>query len=259
MTDNTLPLIIAHRGASALAPENTLAAFRRAIESGADGIEFDVRLAKDRVAVVHHDSTLRRTAGLEKRIRELTSDELSKIDVGSWFRQAEPEKWSDLYTRETVPTLAATLDSLGDFAGRVFIELKFSPGQKPEPLVRAVCDAIRNSSLSDTIIVKSFRLASIPHLHTLCPGVRTAALFAPKIMTILRKEKHLVDLAAEFGADELSVHYSLVTKKLMKKASKLGLPVTMWTVDHPRWLRRGIKLGVNAVITNDPSKLLELR
>ena len=259
MTTN-YPLIIAHRGASALAPENTLAAFRRAFKDGAEGVEFDVRLAKDGVAVVHHDPSLRRTAGLEEKISELTSTELSKVHVGSWFRQALPENWSPEYAKQTVPSFDATLDALRNFPGaRIFVELKSSRGQNPEPFVRAVCDAIRSSGIADRIIVKSFRLAFIPHLRAICPDVRTAALFAPKIMTVLRKEKHLVDLAVEFGADELSVHYSLATKKLMKKAAKRSLPVTIWTVNHPRWLRRGMKLGVNAVITNDPARLIDVR
>ncbi len=83
-----LPLIIGHRGASALAPENTLAAFRRAIADGADGIEFDVRLARDGVAVVIHDATLERTGLLKRRVANLTADELQAIDVGSWFRRS---------------------------------------------------------------------------------------------------------------------------------------------------------------------------
>ena len=81
----TTPLIIGHRGASADAPENTMAAFREAIAVGADGIEFDVRLTRDGVPVVIHDSTLRRTGGLPQRIAEITQSELATIDVGSWF------------------------------------------------------------------------------------------------------------------------------------------------------------------------------
>src|SRR6185295_1303429 len=80
-----VPLIIGHRGASAVAPENTMAAFREAIAVGADGIEFDVRLASDGVPVVIHDSTLRRTGGLNQRVADLSSQELSKVDVGTWF------------------------------------------------------------------------------------------------------------------------------------------------------------------------------
>ena len=251
------PIIVAHRGASAHAPENTLAAFRRAIDDGAEGIEFDVRLAKDGVAVVHHDRSLRRTAGIEGKICEFTATDLSTIDVGSWFRS---ENGSPDYATQTVPTLAKTLETLNEFTGRVYIELKAGPGQNPEPFVREVCKEIRASSIAaDRIIIKSFRLAFIPHFRANCPEVKTAALFAPKIMTVLRKEKHLVDLAVEFGAHELSVHYSLATKKLMKKSAKHGLPVTIWTVDHSRLFRRAMKLGVHAVITNDPARMIEVR
>ncbi|MEK7855299.1 MAG: glycerophosphodiester phosphodiesterase family protein, partial [Acidobacteriota bacterium] len=91
------------------------------------------------------------------------------------------------------------------------------------------------------------------------PSLRTAALFAPKIMTILRKEKHLVKIADEFGADELSIHYSLATQKLIEKAGKRGLPVNIWTADNPRWVKRGIRLGLSSIITNDPARMLARR
>jgi len=250
-------LIIAHRGASALAPENTLAAFRRAVDDGADGVEFDVRLAKDGVPVVHHDSSLRRTSHTDLLIADLTSAELGRTDVSAWF--ADAGDWKTEYKHEGIPTLKSTLELLRNFNGLIFVELKSDPGQSIEPLVRAVCDAIRDSPVAGRIIVKSFRLSFIPLFNALCPDVRTAALFAPKVMTLLRKEKYLVDLAVEFGADELSVHCSLATKKLMKKAGKRGLPVTIWTVGNPRWLRRAIKLGISNVITNNPARLIAKR
>ena len=87
---NDLPLIIAHRGASALAPENTLAAFRKAIEDGAEGIEFDVRLSKDGKAVVFHDADLKRIAGRDEKIIDLSFAELQKIDMGTWFNRVFP-------------------------------------------------------------------------------------------------------------------------------------------------------------------------
>jgi glycerophosphoryl diester phosphodiesterase len=252
------PSIIAHRGASALAPENTLAAFSRAIKDGAEGIELDVRLSKDGIAVVHHDSTLERTARNGSRISSLTAEELARIDVGSWFRRHSPSEWKKEYAIERVPTLASVLRSLETFSGRIYVELKCREPEV-ERLVAAVCSDLMRSPLRDQIVVKSFRLAFIPLMRRICPDIRTAALFAPKIMTILRKEKYLVDLACEFGARELSVHYSLATRKLMKKAAKRDLPVAIWTVDHPRWLRRAIKLGVSYVITNDPARLLSRR
>src|SRR6185503_14444987 len=85
----TTPLILGHRGASAVAPENTLAAFSRAMSDGADGIEFDVRLSRDGVPVVIHDANLNRTAGVARRVSDLTAKELQEIDVGGWFDHAE--------------------------------------------------------------------------------------------------------------------------------------------------------------------------
>jgi glycerophosphoryl diester phosphodiesterase len=253
-----LPLIIAHRGASAYAPENTLAAFRHAMECGADGIELDVRLSKDGAAVVHHDSSLRRTSGKEIKIANCTADELAQADVGSWFRRLAPNRWQPDFANERVPTLQQTFDLLHDFEGRIYVELKCRESDVL-PLVRSVATLIRESPRPERIIVKSFHLGSIPYLHSLAPGVRTAALFAPKIMSILRKEKHLVDIASQFGADGVSIHFSLATSKLMKKAEKHGLPVAVWTVDRSRLLKRAMKLGVDAVITNDPARLIELR
>src|SRR4051794_314397 len=86
------PLIIAHRGASAWAPENTLAAFEMAMESGADGIELDVRLSRDGVPVVIHDATLRRVGGRNKRVACISAAELTQVDVGSWFNAKYPER-----------------------------------------------------------------------------------------------------------------------------------------------------------------------
>ncbi len=249
------PLIIAHRGASAHAPENTLAAFDQAIADGSDGIEMDVRLASDGVAVVIHDSTLDRTSVLSGRVSDYSSKELANIDVGSWFGSKGGRK---RYSDERILSLAATLEHLKYFPGRIYIELKCK-GDDAGRLAKVVCNAINDSDLSDRIVVKSFRLSVIPHVRHHCPKVRVGALFAPKIMNILRKEKHLVTIAAEFGVDELSLHYSLATKSLMKKATKSGLPVAIWTVDNPRWVKRGIRLGLSAIITNDPARLIKRR
>ena len=251
------PLIIAHRGASALAPENTLAAFRRALADGADGVEFDVRLTKDGEVVVFHDATLRRLTNRKNLVSSLTAEELAGVDVGSWFARRRNHEGGD-FAGETIPTLRALLEFLKDFRGLIYIELKCRESET-EKLARAVCEIISASHLLPQIIVKSFQLEVIPAVRRHCPQARTAALFAPKIMTILRKEKRLVSIADELGADMISVHFSLATRKLMKKAGKRNLPVTIWTADHPRWVRRAFELGLFAVITNNPAVLLAKR
>ncbi len=251
------PLIIAHRGASELAPENTPAAFERAISDGAEGIEFDVRLAKDAV-VVFHDATLQRVGLIKGSISNLTAAELNKIDVGSWFNQRFPHQSAEDFSAETIPTLTQTLEFLKDFKGLIYIELKCRESEVGT-LSKAVCEIIKNSPLQPQIIVKSFQLEVIPTVKNLCPDVKTAALFAPKILTILRKEKRLINIAEELGANMVSIHFSLATRKLMKKAEKKNLSVTIWTADHPRWIKRAVDLGIFAVITNNPARLLKKR
>ena len=252
------PLIIAHRGASALAPENTFAAFRKAVSDGAEGIEFDVRLTRDGEVVVFHDATLARLTNRKNLVSSLTAEELQTIDVGSWFARRKTSPASEDFSGEKIPTLRGLLDFLADFKGLIYIELKCRKAEI-EKLSKAVCEIISDSPLLPQIIVKSFQLEVIPHIRRLCPEARTAALFAPKIMTILRKEKRLVEVADDLGADMLSVHFSLATRKLMKKAEKRALPVTIWTADNPRWVKRAFDLGLFAVITNNPAPLLAKR
>lgn len=252
------PLIIAHRGASALAPENTLAAFQRAIDDGAEGIELDVRLAKDGVPVVIHDAKLYRLGQTKGRVSDFTSEELQTLDVGSWFNAKNPHRSVEIFSEETVPTLTQLLNFLKDFKGLVYIELKCKESEI-EQLVKAVCQIISKTPLLPNILVKSFKLEVIPNVRRHCPEVKTVALFAPKVMTILRKEKRLVNIASELGADGISLHFSLCTRKLMEKAAKKNLMVTIWTADNPRWVRRALNLGINAIITNNPARLLAKR
>jgi glycerophosphoryl diester phosphodiesterase len=252
----TAPLIIAHRGASALAPENTIAAFTEAIASGADGVEFDVRLSKDGVPVVIHDATLLRTAGVNEHVADLTSEQLSGIDVGSWFNTAYPSQARADFAAEGIPSLRSVLQLLEKISGPVYIEMKCETDDDVSGLVDAVCREIAESTLLERIIVKSFRLGVIPRTQAVLPGIRTAALFAPKVMRLLRKEKYLINIARELGADHLSVHKALISRQLVKKAEKVGMPVTVWTVNTPRWIPRARKLGVFAVITNDPATML---
>jgi glycerophosphoryl diester phosphodiesterase len=251
------PLVIAHRGASAVAPENTLAAFTRAIEDGADGIEFDVRLAHDGVPVVIHDATLVRTGGLKKHIRDLTSSELSQTDVGSWFNRRHPDLAQARFSTEGVPTLEWTLHFLQRFAGLIYIELKCKTDKDAGGLVAAVAKLASPSPLLPQIIIQSFNLGALPRIRESVPNIKTAALFGPNIKHYLGRKSRIVEAAQEIGADYLSLHHSLIGPHLIKKAEEAELPITVWTVNHSRWLTRGSKLGIYALITNAPGKMIQ--
>ncbi|HQZ95021.1 MAG TPA: glycerophosphodiester phosphodiesterase family protein [Pyrinomonadaceae bacterium] len=252
------PLIIAHRGDSFHAPENTLAAFQMALDAGADGVEFDVRLSKDGVPVVIHDADLRRTGRQSAKISELTAEELRSVDVGSWFNKRFPERCDPAFSKETVPTLAEVLKLLEQTSGPIYIELKC--GIKDyETLAKAVCDVICKSPQLPQMIVKSFKLAAIPVVRFNLPEVQTAALFEPRILDLVRSKKHIITIAKELGADQLSVHTSLATRKFTTLTKAIGMPVTIWTADNEKWAGRCRERGIRALITNDPAKLLASR
>src|SRR6185436_15674877 len=131
------PLIIGHRGASAVTPENTLGAFRLATEVGADGIEFDVRLSRDGMPVVIHDDNLRRTGLDPRRVVDLKASELKQIDVGRWF---DPST----FTNEQIPTLQEVLDLFESTSGVLYLEMK-STGAERENLASACCALLNQS------------------------------------------------------------------------------------------------------------------
>src|SRR5207253_1739431 len=124
----TYPLILGHRGASAVAPENTLAAFSRAISDGADGIEFDVRLSRDHVPVVIHDATLNRTGLIDRLVCELTAKELGEVDVGHWFA-ARGQTGAQSFAGEKLPTLAQIFEIFSTKTGVLYVEMKCSAGE----------------------------------------------------------------------------------------------------------------------------------
>ena len=252
------PLIIAHRGASAHAPENTLAAFQMAIDAGADGVEFDVRLSKDGVPVLVHDRNLKRLAGRSEPVGDLTAQELSRVDLGTQFNNSHTKRARAEFNDVGIPTLA---DALGLFAtrGAVHIELKIDKKRELKPLVSAVCGVIHDSPALPRIVVSSFRLSALAEAKHVLPSVRTSALFSPTIMQFIKRRRHMIALARAFGANEISPYSSLVTPKLAKIADDVGMPVNIWTCDNVKWVERANKLGVNAVMTNDPAKLLSYR
>jgi glycerophosphoryl diester phosphodiesterase len=251
------PLIIGHRGASAVAPENTLAAFAQAVRDGADGIEFDVRLSRDRVPVVIHDATLSRTATISRQVADLTSQELHKLDVGSWFNS----KFSDLarqeYRGEKLPTLKSVFDFFSSSPGLLYVEMKCE-GSACEALARELVDLIHSFSFCERAIVECFDLMALGQVKRLDSRIRTAALFEPRFKqaTSFVKRMAMVDKALDCGADEIALHHTLVTQRIVDRARQINMPCVVWTVDHPRWVGRAASLGLKALMTNNPEAMV---
>lgn len=261
--DAHFPLIIGHRGASKVAPENTLAAFERALADGADGIEFDVRLAHDGVPVVIHDATLRRTAALrpDAPIAVLSSIELSAIDAGSWFNRRFPARAQNAYASETVPTLSRVFESIGPRCRALYVELKYEACDKTNSageitdFVEKVVAEVRAHALERRVVIESFALAVVAEVKRIAPDLRTAAAFERRLGRPLITPRALLRQARACRADELALGRSLVSRRMVEAARACGLPSVVWTVDHPSWAARASALGLRALITNDPARM----
>ncbi|HWS86864.1 MAG TPA: glycerophosphodiester phosphodiesterase [Pyrinomonadaceae bacterium] len=250
---NSGPLIIGHRGASAHAPENTHAAFELAFESGADGIEFDVRLAGDGVPYIFHDATLERTAGVRREADIHRSTTLSQMYVGQWFLGRHPPTTPVEYARQRIPTLAQVFERYGTHT--LYAEMKCEDAARRPALARAVVELIHKHDLAPRVIVKSFALDSLREVKRLAPEVRTAALFGRSWPRPLVPPARIIAEAVDCGADEISLHRSLLRGRTVEAARQLGLEVLVWTVNTPASLRRALKLGLRAVFTDYPGEM----
>jgi len=255
LTKNNLPLIIGHRGASAFAPENTMAAFNLAIESGAEGIEFDVRLSRDQIPVIIHDDTLLRTAGLPNRVSDLSLKDLSQVDVGAWFTTRG--QGTD-FSGEKIPRLETLLRWAESSGTHLYLEMKSEANQRHE-LAKAVSTLLAHFD-PDKVVVESFDLEALKIMKNRAPLVRTAALFEPSLTTPPRfRTAQLLERAYEAGAAEIALHHRLVNKRIVELAHERGYEVVVWTVDDPKWIDRARLLKVSALITNNPRLLVVQR
>ena len=252
-------MIIGHRGAAAVAPENTLASFRLAIAAGADGVEFDVRLAKDGVPVIIHDETLQRTGHMQKRVADLPAAALQQVNVGSWFGRRQ-KALTDEFAQECVPTLQQLFDLLVPTRALLYLEMKCVPSERTQ-LAAACCRLLAENSVQGRVVIECFDLGAIEEVKTIAPDIRTAALFEPKLSDAysLLMIQRLVDRAKAAGADEIALHYKLAGRRLIERAKIAGLKVIVWTVDDPAWIQRAETMGIDALITNDPATMLHER
>ena len=247
-----VPLIIGHRGASAVAPENTMAAFREALAVGADGIEFDVRLTRDGVPVIIHDSTLRRTGRLPHRVADLSWTEISKVDVGSWFGES--------FAHETVPSLAELFTLFQSNDSTLYLEMKCDSPSEHRALAEACVRAIHEHSLKERVIVECFQLPALQILKEIDPEIKTVALFEPSFTNpSVLLDQRIINHATDIGAAAVALHHRLARESLVKKAKTAGLHVAVWTVDDPTWIERARTIGIDALITNNPETMIGAR
>lgn len=238
------PLILAHRGASQWAPENTMAAFRLAAEMGADGIELDVQLCKDGEAVVIHNFRVDETTDGSGRVKDFTLAELQTLDAGSWYAAK--------FSGERIPTLAQVLHELGPRL-KYNIELKatslLSDGLEAET-VRLVEDA----NMVHRVTISSFNVAALWRVRRLNPYISIGLLYAPDQPRYLR-ERWLQPLVRP---NALHPRWDTISERYVIAAHRRGVAVNPWTCNEPDPLLRLVNWGVDAIITDRPDLLSDL-
>ena len=237
--------IIAHRGASYMAPENTMASVMLGWEKGAD-VEVDVYLTKDNKIVAIHDETTERTAVTDVNVAESTSDELRKLDVGS-FKSEE-------YAGEQIPFLADIVETIPP-GRKLYVEIKC--GQEILPYLR---ELLAQSGKMSRIVIIGFDLETVAMSKEMIDVPTYWLKGTEKIKDTeqwIPHDPQLAQTAKEKGLDGLDVHYAGVTKEFADAVKASGLKLYVWTVDDPEEAIRLIKLGVDGITTNRPGWLRE--
>ena len=225
--------IIAHRGASGHAPENTMAAFQLAMQQGADGIELDVMLSKDGRLVVIHDDTVDRTTNGTGLVKDMTLAQLQALDVGNGAQ---------------IPTLEEVLHTFG---GRFLINVELKNYATPfDALPRVVAELLNSNGFSRSVIVSTFNPFNLMRFRRLCPKVKLGLLTVPNMAD------HWIWRLVKY--DALHPHYEDVDRDLVSKAKARQEEVNVWTVDDPDEIRRLAGLKVDSLITNFPAKAREV-
>lgn len=247
------PLVFAHRGGAALAPENTIAAFDNGLGLGADGLELDVHLSLDGQVVVHHDPTLDRTTDRRGDIAAFTADELARVDAGCRFGRGDDRPFRG--QGHGIPTLAVVLARYRDH--RIVIEMKVNRAE----LARAVVDAVRAAGAVDRVCLGSFGLGVLRTARELEPAIATSAareevrwaLYRSWCRWPIRSAAH-----GGFQVPEISGSTRVVSRRFVADAHRAGLGVQVWTVDTEAAARILLGWGVDGLITNRPDVVVPL-
>lgn len=228
------PILIAHRGLSAIAPENTLVAFKYAINSKADMIELDVRLTKDETPVVIHDARVDRTTNGIGKVKSFYLWVLKELDAGSWFHPK--------YRGEKIPTLEEVL-KLTNLKIPINIEIKTSTLQ--DKIAEKVLAVVFENGYIEKVLISSFAPRVLKKVNKLTSEIPTALLYHyPIHFNIVKTLKNLNVVA-------LIHNYKFTTQKIVEKIHNVGLKIFVYTVNKPEDIVKMVNIGVDGIITDD--------
>ena len=245
--DATEYLLIVHRGAAAIAPENTIASFEKALALGVDRIETDVHMTRDGQIILMHDRTLNRTTSGKGEVRAHTLTEIKQLDAGSWFAEE--------YARERVPTLDEAI-KLCKGKCLLMIEVKESSSYTPG-IEEAVAEVIRANAAQNDCVVISLQHQVIFNFHQIAPDIRLHRSYVGKIPLL----PLYLDAGITFRGfrcysyvEEFNLNKEYINVYTMKRILRMGKKVNVWTDDDPEHAALLIHQGVSGIITNDPGK-----
>jgi glycerophosphoryl diester phosphodiesterase len=227
-------LTIAHRGASRYAPENTIEAFLKAFEQGADTVELDVRLTADGQLVVMHDAEVDRTTDGHGAVRDLTLAQLKKLDAGAWFNPR--------YKGATIPTLAEALRAIKRRDGAVLVEIK-TPESALVPMLVANC--IRAENMHNAASVISFHTTPLNVIKKYSPNLRLGHLVFPHHHQLHQSWPSAYHLALGFGGR--------LDRDVIGSLHRQGHTVYAWTINSANDMVRLMSDGIDGIITDDPA------
>lgn len=229
--------VTAHRGYSAVYPENTIPAFKGAIQVGADWAELDVQQTADGEVIVMHDSNLKRTTGLDKEVWQVTWDEIKDLDNGSWFDKK--------YQTVRIPTLEEVLKVC---RGKIHLNIEIKPSGHDKDLEEQVAKLLKKYHMRDTCVVSSLKYDSLRKIKQADDSIETAYITSVSY-------GNFTDLKY---ADGYSVESTLLSKSFVNKAQKAGKQIYVWTVNSEERLEKVVGMGIDNVITDDPVMAKEL-
>lgn len=239
-TEYGTPMIMAHRGFSAEAPENTLPAFQMCIDEGFSAAELDVQMLKDGTIIVLHDSNLKRTTGLDKNVWEVTYDEIKDLDNGKFF--------SEKYEGTTIPTLDEVIKLAGSGKEKLYLNIEIKRTGHDDGITQKVIDIILENDYLDYCDVTSQDYDTLEEVRELNPYVLTAYTSVIGIGDIESLE----------AADIISIQETFATYENIDRIHRAGKHVFVWTVNEEETIEHLISLNVDAILTNDPRKCKEV-
>ncbi len=238
MTTTRSPLLIAHRGASTVAPEHTIPAYEAAIQAGADALELDVHLTADDQLVVIHDPDLARTTDGRGAVREHTLPELKRLDAGRWFGRA--------FRGQRIQTLSEVLER---FRGRTAFGVELKAGSDFYPgIEERLLTLLQIYAVTERTLVASFDYHALRKCRDLDPDVRTGALVSGRLLAPAA-------LAPQGVLNALCLEARLTTERDVAACREAGLECYVWVVNDPLTARRFAEWGVAGIITDRPDLL----